>query len=161
MMKRAILFLLLISMPLLCRGSIPKPQPLAEAFADFQKAYPSRSEELIAAIRERIAEKKEKKVQERFEHLVGYSDNLRADILEAQHAFADSKDPALLPFTLHKICTDLVGFRRSLDALIIEASAAKTFPVDDAMLAKIRKIWEDEYHFSWRFSLEFAPRRHP
>jgi hypothetical protein len=160
-MKRAILFLLLLSVPLLSRGSIPKPQPLAEAFADFQKSYPSRCEELITEIRGRIAEKKEKNIQERFEHLVRYSDNLRADILEAQHAFADSKDPALLPFTLHKICTDLVGFRRSLDALVIEASAGKTFSIDDVLLAKIRKLWEDEYRFSWRFSLEFAPRRFP
>lgn len=161
MMKSAILFLLLLSVPLLSHGSIPKPQPLAEAFADFQKAYPSRCEELIVEIRGRIAGMDEKRVQERFEHLVRYCDNLRADILEAQQAFAAPKDPALLPFTLHKICTDLVGFRRSLDALIIEASAAKAFPIDDALLATIRMIWDDEYRFSWRFSLEFSPRRHP
>lgn len=161
MMKRFILFLLLVSVPLLSRGSIPKPQPLPEAFADFQKVYPSRCEELLADIRTRIAGKKEKKVEEQFEYADRYRDNLRADILEAQHAFADPKDPAVLAFTLHKICTDLVGFRRSLDALLIEASASKSLSVDDALLAKLRKFWEEEYYFSWRFGSEVAPRLHP
>jgi hypothetical protein len=160
-MKAVVLFFALVSSSLLSLGSIPKPQPLPEAFADFQKAYPSRCDELLAEVRIRISATKDRKIAERFQHLERYRDNLRADIIEARRAVAEPKDPAVLPFTLHKICTDLIGFRRSLDALIIEASASKALTVDEALLTKVRIFWEEEYDFSWRFGLEFSPRLHP
>ena len=156
-MKQFVLSLLLVSVPLLSRGSIPSPQPLAEAFADFEKAYPARFDELLADVRSRIGATKDEKILEQLEIAERYRSNLRADILEARHAFSDPKYAELLLFTLHKICTDLVGFRRSLDALVIEGSASKALTIDDAFLAKLRTLWEEEYYFEWRFRSEIDP----
>jgi hypothetical protein len=157
-MKPLVPLLVLVSATLVSFGSIPKSRPLQESFADFQKAYPARCDELLAEVRSRLIPTKNKQIAERFEHLERYRDNLRADIIEAQHSFTVPKDPAVLPFILHKICTDLVGFRRSLDALIIEASASKALIVDEVLLRKVRDFWEEEYGFSWRFGSEISPR---
>ncbi len=130
----------------------PLPEPLDEAFSRFRKSYPAQCEDLFREIQKRVPQSKDGKSKALFEGLERYLGNLsKDDIPRLERAISDKTKPKELLLALNFLVTDIVGFRRSLDEFVIEASAGKSLLIDDVLLSKLRDFWKEEYHYSLRF----------
>ena len=157
-MKTLIRILSFLALATTCGALTPIVEPIADTFGRFEKSYPSLCDDLLKDIRGRLPERKSQKIEEGLEHLRLYLENIRSGVQTTRRAFADPAARIALPEALSMLVTDIVGFRRSMDALLIEASASKSLVVTDDLLMKLRIFWEEEYSYSWRFASEVAPR---
>jgi hypothetical protein len=156
-MSRSVILLLSFLLPLVATGTTPILQPLDEAVADFRRHYPNRCERVLASVEKQLGSSVSKPANDRLEHCRKYLENIRSELT----GLARQPTPSQTDFHLFldRISTDLAGFRRSIDAALIEASVVSSFRIEANLRQQLRDFWEDEYYFTWRFRHEIAPRR--
>jgi hypothetical protein len=137
-----------------CFGLSISPEPLTTAFSRFEASYIGRCEGLLAEVSAMIATQHVKKFDGRLSALRSHLGNLKrnAPLARIWVLNPDPRDPP--PATPRILAPDIAGFRRVLDALLIEAAASKAITLSDAFLAKLRVFWDEESYFATRFASE-------
>jgi hypothetical protein len=153
--KRALVICILMAATLtLCATPPPPIEPFEQTFSRFSANYPGMCEQLSREVRSRLTSEAQTDAIETLAALDRYLQNIRGDDIHGiQRVIAgQSKDP--LASWCDRLVRDVVGFRRTLDQLIIENMAKSRLRVDGSLLTSLQIFWEEERNFSWRFGIE-------
>jgi len=159
-MRTITILLLILGLMQPLNASLPKPEPFDQAFARFSSEYMPRSEELLRQLREAFAQDSRKQTAETLEVLAKFTQNISADDIPGIQRAVQSGSDAAVATWLRRLTTDLTGFRRIIDQMLIENLASNQLRLDSKLLEKLKQYWEDESYFSWRFNHE-ADQRTP
>lgn len=157
-MRTITLLALLIGLMQPLKATLPKPEPFDQAFARFSSEYMPRSEDLLRQLREVFARDSRKKTAETLEVMAKFTQNISADDIPGIQRSVRSGSDAAVATWLRRLTTDLMGFRRIVDQMLIENMASNGLRLDSKLLEKLKQYWEDESYFSWRFSHEADQR---
>jgi hypothetical protein len=159
-MRTIVTLLLILGLMQPLKATPPKIEPFDQAFERFSKEGLPRSEELLRELRVVFSHDNRKQTAETLEVLAKYMQNISADNIPGiQRAIQSGSDTALATW-LRRLTTDLTGFRRTVDRMLIENLASNEIHLDGPTLEKLKKYWYDEDYYTWRFSHE-ADQRTP
>jgi hypothetical protein len=129
----------------------PNPESFDTAFDRFATTYIQQCEEIMRELPVNYAER-----EKDFEVLSGYLNNVRADDISGIRRClkGDVNDTRDMRFWLRGLNTDIIGFRRVLDQLIIINLANNKLRLGEELQEKLKKYWKDERYYSWRFGYE-------
>lgn len=159
-MKTITILVLLLGLMQPLNATLPKTEPFDQAFARFSSEYMPRSEELLRQLREVFAQDSRKQTADTFQVLAKFTQNISTDDIPGIQRAVQSGSDAAVATWLRRLTTDLTGFRRIVDQMLIENLAGNGLRIDSKLLEKLKQYWEDESYFSWRFNHE-ADQRTP
>lgn len=159
-MRTITVLLLILGLMQPLNATLPKTEPFDQAFERFCKEYTPRSEELLRQLREVFSQDSRKQTKETLEVLAKFAQNISDDDIPGIQRAVQSRSDAALATGLRRLTTDLTGFRRTVDQMLIENLASNGLRLDSKLLEKLKQYWEDESYFSWRFNYE-ADQRTP
>lgn len=139
----------------------PKIEPFDQAFERFGREGMPRSEELLRQLRVVFSHDTRKQTTETFEVLTKLMQNVRADDISGIQRAIQSGSGTTLATWLRRLTTDLTGFRRTVDRMLIENLASNEIRLDGPTLEKLKQYWYDEDYFTWRFNHEADQRAKP
>jgi len=155
--KLLIFWLTLFGLAVQVEATAPPPiEPFDQAFARFSASYPSNCEDLSREVVSRLTPDAQAASKETIAALNRYVQNIRGDDMHGIQRVLDGESNDILGSWCARLVVDAVGFRRTLDGLVIENMAKSKLRMDEELLAKLRTFWEQERHFSWRFGLEIS-----
>ncbi len=137
----------------------PVIEPFPDAFARFESSYPQRCEVLLREVQATFKPLSRENVERNLAGLVQYVSNLKEGTVDVRRALDDKNYRLSLKEALFRLDVNIVGFRRSLDLVIIEGVAAGAFVPTENFMKKVRELWDAEYYYSGRFEDEFYPVR--
>jgi len=142
------------AMTIICtqsNASMPKPEPFEAAFERFSKLFIPQCEEIMRDLPFDYPEK-----DKDFETLSKYLSNIKADDIAGIRRSMENnpKDPHGLPYWLRRTTTDIIGFRRVLDQMIIINLANNNMRLNKNLQEKLKKYWDAERYYSLRFEDE-------
>jgi len=156
--RNLVVLFLILKLVLPTYATVPEIEPIDLAFGRFCKELVPQYDELSRELRTRLSKDGQQSAAENLDVLVRYSRNINADdIPGVQRTLSDGGDDVVATW-FRRLAGDLIGFRRTADRLLVESLAKNQLQVDKAFLDKLKKYWDDEEYFSWRFSHE-ADRR--
>lgn len=159
-MKTIATLLLILGFMQPLNATPPEIEPFDQAFQRFCSEAMPRSDELLRELRVVLAQDKRKQTEETLGVLANYMRNIRADDIPGVQRAVQSRTDTALATWLRRLTTDLTGFRRTVDRMLIENLASNQLRLDGKLLEKLKQYWEDESYFSWRFNHE-ADQRMP
>lgn len=146
--------LLLIPFTRAFANTPPALQPIDQVFARFVASYPTTCEQMARDVRSRLSPDAQKDSQDALAALDRYVQNIRGDDVNGIQRVLDGKSSDSLPGWCARLVEDVVGFRRTLDVLLVENLAKSRLQMDDELLKRLQTFWAEERHFSWRFGVE-------
>lgn len=160
-MRLIVVWLAVVSLVPLVQATPPGIEPLDQAIDRFGKEHIPQYETLLHELRARLRqENREKTTKNPLDDLAKYVLNITSDDIPGiQRAIQSGSDEALATW-LRRLTMNLTGFRRTIDRLLVENQASNRLRLDESFLGKLKKYWDEEEYFSWRFSHE-ADRRTP
>lgn len=129
-------------------------EPLPEAASKFEQTYVKQCEELIAEIQHAFPNEDPKIVSKKLEIARRYLRNSRADCIPGLRRAIEANDRKEIEVWCGRLSTNVSGFRRATDHLVIISVADGRLTLGDALLGKLKAHWELEDYFSWRFTYE-------
>lgn len=160
-MRTIITLLLVLGLMQPLKATPPKIEPFDQAFERFCKESVPRTEALLRQLRLALSHDNRKQTAETLEVLAGYIQNITADDISGIQRAIQSGSDTVLATWLRRLTTDLTGFRRTADRMLIENMASNELRLDGPTLEKLKQYWDDERYFSWRFNHEADQRTKP
>lgn len=137
----------------------PPPEPIRDTFLRFSEGHIPQCERLLQDLRSRLSPAAVARQEKMLAALDRYLSNMRSDdVYGFGRALSESASSAV-PYWSGRIVTDVVGFRRVVDQIIVESLAAGDLRSDGKFLEALRAFWESERSHAWRFGLEAEPAR--
>ena len=145
---RIIIFL---GLALAIKASPPNIEPFDVVFERFATTYVLQCEEILRELPVSYSGK-----DKDFEGLTKYLNNIKEDDIAGVRRLIKENDDDVfdLPYWLRRLNTDIIGFRRVLDHLIIINLSNDNLKLSEQYKNKLEKYWKDERYYSWRFNHE-------
>lgn len=159
-MRTITILVLLLGLMQPLNATPPKTEPFDQAFDRFSREYMPRSEDLLRQLRQVFSQDSRKQTADTLEVLAKFKQNISDDDIPGIQRAVQSGSDAAAATWLRRLTTDLTGFRRIVDQMLIENLASNGLRLDSKLLEKLKQYWEDESYFSWRFNHE-ADQRTP
>ena len=157
---RISVMLLALTIASVAYGTLPPPpEPIKEAFRRFEEFHIPQCERLLSQLRSRLSRAEIDRHKQAFDGLDRYLSNMRHDDVYGLRRAIEDQASSAIPYWSARTVTDIVGFRRVVDQVIVEALASGALKADDHFLEVLRAFWESERAHAWRFSREADPAR--
>lgn len=143
----------------LAKATPPQIEAFDQTMNRFSRDHIPLYESLLRDLRARLSKDGQTEAGERnLAVLTKYAENISADDVSGiQRAIQGGSDEALIVW-LRRITTNLTGFRRTIDRLLVENLLTNKLRVDNSYIEQLKKYWDEEEYFSWRFSHEADQR---
>ena len=146
-----------IALTMVCGAAEPALEKLPDMVTRFTALYPKGCENLVADVRIRLTRKNDKMLKQKIEAMDRCLDGLRSWHIPALRlCMKYPSDRLPLADALNRVSAGLSFFRKSLDAVVIDALADKAFVMDEVFLKRLHEFWDDEYYFTFHFDRESA-----
>ena len=150
MRNHIIMLIYFTSAALIGEAKPPAREPFGSALDRFATTYLQQCEEIMRELPVNYPEK-----DRDFENLSVYLRNIKTDDIPAiRRVLKEGKEAFDLPHWLRRLTTDIIGFRRVLDQLIIENLSNNNLYLERQFKAKLKKYWDDERYYSLYFNNE-------
>jgi len=150
-----LLLILAIALPVF--GTPPKVEPIDQSFDRFCKECIPQAEALLSQLRVSYSGEGMDPSGD-VDVLLGYLHNITADDIPGIRRGLAEASNRPLPYWLMRVETDLAGFRRTVDHLIIINLMNNRLPIEDSFRKKLDEFWKTEQYFSKRFRHEVDRR---
>jgi hypothetical protein len=140
-----------------CAGWEFPDEPIERALEQFRANYVRRCADLVAEFEQRLSGAARMTYEKEFAGFHTLLSNMRMNTLAIDKRLKQRDTSGALERDFYALATDLISFRRSVDALVIEASASKVLVVEDALLSRLRAFWMLDQYYTRRFRSASAP----
>lgn len=139
----------------------PPPEPIQQVVDRFESEHLPLCVSVIEVMRRNLSESGRGKNEKSLSVLDGYLRNMRSDdLLGLKRALTPPSDGGI-DYWSYRVMIDLAGFRRVADQIVIESLVGGSLKADAEFLDLMKRFWESERYFSWRFGSQATPERRP